>query len=295
MTKLYQYFKNDFNYLSIDRKLTIGVEFPNGEIETVEIEEKMLAENNSSARFFVFYIPDSRINGHVIRDVLTKYNEYKKGGDGLEVIMGYTNDLVIGNHSSVYSNRIYFYTEVEVSKENLAFLEKIALEENLYITIRSQDYVNKRIELEKPIAFISHDSRDKELIAKPLANGLQSRLCPVWYDEYSLMIGDSLRESIEKGIKEVKKCVIIITQNFLTNPGWSKKEFDSIFTREMIFNESIVLPIWFGVTKKEVYEYSPSLADTVALIWPNPKELNEADYRREIEILISKIHTAVIK
>ena len=149
------------------------------------------------------------------------------------------------------------------------------------------------METQQPLAFISHDSKDKELIAKPLAHGLNSRLCFVWYDEFSLKVGDSLRESIEKGIKEAKKCVLVLTPNFLNNPGWGKKEFNSIFTREMIFDERIVLPIWHNVTKEDVYEYSPSLADTVALIWPNKSDLADAEYSQEVEKLISKIHTAV--
>jgi len=149
------------------------------------------------------------------------------------------------------------------------------------------------MESEIPVAFISHDSRDKELIAKRLSNGLNSRLCFVWYDEYSLKIGDSLRESIEEGIKNAKKCILVLTKNYLSNPGWGKKEFNSIFTREMIFNERVVLPIWYGVTKEEVYDYSPSLADTFALTWPSPENKTEEEYKTEVEQLISKIHTVV--
>jgi len=295
MTKLYQYFKNDFKYLSLDRKLTIGIEHNNGEKETVEVDERVLMEHNSSARFYTFYIPESRLAAIFCKEVLTKFDDHKKIADGVEMIGGFADDLHFGKHTSVYSNRIYFYTETAIGKGDLEVLTKIAEEKNLYITIRTQDYVKKKMELEQPLAFISHDSRDKELIAKPLANGLSSRLCSVWYDEYSLNIGDSLRESIEKGIKEVKKCVIIITKNFLSNPGWGKKEFNSIFTREMIFNERIVLPIWYDVSKEEVYEYSPSLADTVALIWPNKEKLPEDEYKKAVELLISKVHTAINK
>ncbi len=61
----------------------------------------------------------------------------------------------------------------------------------------------------------------------------------------------------------------------------------------MIYNKRIVLPIWFGVTKEEVYEYSPSLADTFALTWPSTENKTEVDYKKEIEQLISKIHTAL--
>ncbi|GAA4273720.1 hypothetical protein GCM10022258_30140 [Aquimarina gracilis] len=52
---------------------------------------------------------------------------------------------------------------------------------------------------------------------------------------------------------------------FLNNPGWTAKEFNSIVTHEMLIKERIVLPIWYGVSVTDVYEYSSSLADTVAL------------------------------
>ncbi|SDQ73779.1 toll/interleukin-1 receptor domain-containing protein [Flagellimonas zhangzhouensis] len=295
MTKLYSYFKNDFKYITLDRKLTFGIKHDNETDEIIEIEEKVLIEHNSSARFFTFYIPASNLAALFCREILMKFKDHIDFANGVEMIGGFANDLNFGKHTSVYSNRIYFYTENPIGAADLQVLAKIAEENNLFFTIRSRDYVKKKMEIDKPLAFISHDSRDKELIAKPLANGLSSRLCSVWYDEYSLNIGDSLRESIEKGIKEVKKCVILITKNFLNNPGWGKKEFNSIFTREMIFNERVVLPIWFGVTTEEVYEYSPSLADTVALIWPNKEDLSEEEYKKSVELIISKVHTAINK
>ena len=57
------------------------------------------------------------------------------------------------------------------------------------------------------------------------------------------------------------------TPNFLSNTGWTKTEFNSIFTREILERTNVVLPIWHGVTPREVYEYSPSLADKVAIEW----------------------------
>jgi len=92
-------------------------------------------------------------------------------------------------------------------------------------------------------------------------------MCPVWYDEFSLKVGDRLRESIEKGLKECKKCVLVLSPQFFGNTGWTRVEFNSIFTRELIEKEDFLLPVWFGVTKEQVYEYSPSLADRVAADW----------------------------
>ena len=104
----------------------------------------------------------------------------------------------------------------------------------------------------------------------------------------------SLRESIEDGLKNTKKCVLILTENFLKNSGWTKTEFNSVFTREMIFNEKVIIPIWFNIKKEDVYEYSPSLADTFALVWPDRTTMDEDEYKVNIEKLISKLHLAIM-
>jgi hypothetical protein len=134
-----------------------------------------------------------------------------------------------------------------------------------------------------PLAFISHDSRDKEEIASKIALGLQKRMCFVWYDEYSLKVGDSLRESIEKGLKECKKCVLVLSPNFLSNTGWTKVEFNSIFTREILETKNLVLPVWCGISKEELYEYCPTLLDRVGLHWEKGEDQ-----------VINKLHQAII-
>ena len=46
---------------------------------------------------------------------------------------------------------------------------------------------------ERPAAFICHDSRDKERVARPIAEGLSRLACPVWYDEFSLDVGELIQ------------------------------------------------------------------------------------------------------
>ena len=92
-------------------------------------------------------------------------------------------------------------------------------------------------------------------------------MCFVWYDEYSLKVGDSLRESIEKGIKDCKKCVLILSPNFLSNKGWTKVEFNSIFTREILETKNLVLPVWCGISIHVLFDYSPILLDRVGINW----------------------------
>ena len=103
-------------------------------------------------------------------------------------------------------------------------------------------------------------------------------MCPVWYDEFSLPVGARLRESIERGFREAAKCVLILTPHFLSNTGWTREEFNGIFTRELVERREVILPVWSEVTREQVFVYSPSLADRVAVNWA----LGEAEVLRRL-------------
>jgi phosphoribosylaminoimidazole carboxylase (NCAIR synthetase) len=45
--------------------------------------------------------------------------------------------------------------------------------------------------------------------------------------------------------------------------GWTNYELDGLVTRS-VGGEQVLLPIWHNVTKKEIIDYSPSLADKLA-------------------------------
>lgn len=110
--------------------------------------------------------------------------------------------------------------------------------------------------------FISHASEDKEDIVRPLAKALINNGLDVWYDEFSLKIGDSLRQKIDKGLAKSKVGLVVLSPNFIKK-GWTNYELDGIVTRT-ISGEQILLPIWHNITKQQVIEFSPSLADKVA-------------------------------
>jgi TIR domain len=44
--------------------------------------------------------------------------------------------------------------------------------------------------------FICHASEDKDTIVRELAGALRDQHLDVWYDEFSLKVGDSLRQTI---------------------------------------------------------------------------------------------------
>jgi hypothetical protein len=63
-----------------------------------------------------------------------------------------------------------------------------------------------------------------------------------------------------------RRLVLVLTPNFFSNDGWSKREYDSIFTREIVEKQKVILPIWHQISV-DVYHFSPILADRVAVQW----------------------------
>ena len=110
--------------------------------------------------------------------------------------------------------------------------------------------------------FISHTSEDKDDVARPLAIALQAAGLSVWYDEFELRIGDSLRRKIDKGLASSRFGVVVLSQAFLGR-GWPEYELDGLVTRA-VSGDQVLLPIWHKVSKREVMDYSPSLADRLA-------------------------------
>ena len=182
-----------------------------------------------------------------------------------------------------FSGRVYLYFDSDLTSDQQMKIRSSIKNSKLDPHFRGTNYARKREKLLNPLAFISHDSRDKATIARPIAIALQSNLIPVWYDEFSLPVGAKLRESIEKGIKETKKCILVVTKNFLGNQGWTKAEFDSVFTKEIFEKNNILLPVWHEVTAREVYEYSPWLANITAVNWNQGQKEVVRQLQREIE------------
>src|SRR5690606_26215890 len=110
--------------------------------------------------------------------------------------------------------------------------------------------------------FISHASEDKDEVVRPLADALREAGLDVWYDEFELRIGDSLRRKIDKGVASSRFGVVVLSRAFFGR-GWPEYELDGLVTRA-VNGEQILLPVWHNVTKREVMGYSASLADKLA-------------------------------
>ncbi len=109
--------------------------------------------------------------------------------------------------------------------------------------------------------FISHASEDKGIFVRNLADELGKSI-RVWYDEFTLKIGDSLRRSIDKGLGQSRYGVVVLSHNFFKKE-WPQKELDGLVAMERD-GRKVILPIWLDVDAAEITRYSPLLADRVA-------------------------------
>jgi hypothetical protein len=98
---------------------------------------------------------------------------------------------------------------------------------------------------------------------RPLAHALQERGLNVWYDEFELRVGDSLRRKIDAGIARSRFGIVALSTPFFPRGGRSY-ELDGLVTMAVNGKQGI-LPLWHEFSKDEVVRQSPSLADKVAL------------------------------
>lgn len=110
--------------------------------------------------------------------------------------------------------------------------------------------------------FISHATEDKASFAQPLAEALRLHGLQVWFDSFTLRVGDSLRQAIDTGLSQSRYGVVVISPAFLRKE-WPQKELNGLVARE-IHGQKLILPVWHDVDLDTIMQYSPILADRVA-------------------------------
>jgi hypothetical protein len=145
-------------------------------------------------------------------------------------------------------------TDISSQKQILNTL----IQQNYSANKFSLDQVDKKYDF-----FISHASEDKDNFVRPLAELLIISGLNVWYDEFQLTVGDSLRKKIDEGLTLSKYGIVVLSRDFFRK-NWPEYELNGLVAREMNGNK-VILPIWHNVTRDEILSYSPTLADKVAL------------------------------
>lgn len=113
--------------------------------------------------------------------------------------------------------------------------------------------------------FVSHAYEDKESFVDEFVEALRNQGLKVWYDTNKLKWGDSMREKIDRGLAKSRYGVVILSPNYIAeHKYWTKAELNGLFQVETV-NGKTILPIWHNLTKKQVVEYSPIIADRKAM------------------------------
>lgn len=109
-------------------------------------------------------------------------------------------------------------------------------------------------------AFISHASEDKVFV-KQLTDTMMRMGISVWYDDYELRVGDSIRGAINEGLLASRFGVVVLSPNFIKKP-WPKRELAAL--SNLAGDEPRLLPILHNMSIGELTQHEPLLADVKA-------------------------------
>lgn len=90
--------------------------------------------------------------------------------------------------------------------------------------------------------FLSHSSKDKELIVNPLNSYLQAQSIGTWLDSYEIDYGENIYLKVNEGIENAKVGIFILTDNFFDSAsGWPITEFSTFFMELMKSNKKVLM------------------------------------------------------
>lgn len=233
----------------------------------------------SGACFLSFYIPHTKALLDTACALMWEIAEI------LKVLKGGLAEQGIDLSITTLTRYVYLYTEDEFPSVEVDELKHLLSSTKLFLQVRDPAFLRQRWYDGPAVAFISHDWRDKKDIARPLAMELQKKYqIKVWYDEFTMRVGFSLRESIESGLKNCRYCIVILSNHFLANEGWALREFSSAYTTELVKRRRLLLPVWVNVTPDMIYEYSPIMADRLGVSWDTGLENVALELARSIGV-----------
>lgn len=263
------YFESDSREMSVGNSLSVFS--PQGKEIGHTIECKVYLLIDAHSKYISIYsgkeVAFQALLKHLESPIIRECNIPALLGQSKEFEMDISSNGgdVVSPMNLSFSKKVIIYVASKLSEQHKYTLKQHGNVQGLNIEIRDTKYADERTRKDRPLAFISHSKNDSRDFSIKLANELSRLGCPVWFDEYSLNIGDSLVESIDAGLKTTDKCIFVLSPEFLANEGWCKYEFRTASMKQIFEKRSIMLPIWHGIQKEDVYEYSAALVDTVGL------------------------------
>ena len=124
--------------------------------------------------------------------------------------------------------------------------------------------------------FISHASEDKEAFVEPLIAELEGLGLRVWYDRDQIRLGDDFRVKMDEGLRRSRFGVVVLSPSF--SKYWPETELSALFQQESAFDQKRILPVFHGLSPKEVVTQWPLLSARAAV----PSSEGPAEVARRI-------------
>lgn len=133
-----------------------------------EVTARLHLDFEANARYISFFVPDSQpieIDIAILLNDLDKILEWSN--EQFQIKIQHSSNGWGGKDANnlVFTGQIYIYSEKEISQERQRALKTEATNADHQLTFFSQELASERNKLQRPLAFISHDNRDKSGIA----------------------------------------------------------------------------------------------------------------------------------
>lgn len=172
--------------------------------------------------------------------------EYRRGGRRvsskgfLDGIMEDALNSVLDNYAQQLHAKAASIVDPETGKHAPVFVRRIGTDQLRIETAGSQAFareLERRMGLEigqvdqvgtsdkKRLVYLAHATEDKHL-ARPIAEGLIARGIDVWYDQWEIALGDSVRRKMEEGLGGCTHFVALLTHTSLKK-RWVNEELDA--------------------------------------------------------------------
>lgn len=109
--------------------------------------------------------------------------------------------------------------------------------------------------------FILHVAEDKAMV-RFFAFALRKTGLKVAYDEYELHADDDLYSKAKAGIND-SSCGIVIMSRSLIKQGWVEAGIGDLAVKAFS-GKQVLLPVWHDITRNEVIEFCPGMANLAA-------------------------------
>src|SRR6187401_476597 len=149
--------------------------------QVIPIAIKVVFDFEGGSKHIKIFVPEVENPDQIVLRLAEKKADLLTIPAGTQIFMGQAGtEESIGIEDLNFSGRLLVYTPSIVDWQRWVGVKQVFESQGLNLVVRDGRYIQALNEVEKPKAFISHDSRDKEPFVRELASKLASTMCPVW-------------------------------------------------------------------------------------------------------------------